>query len=148
MNSENSQIQEDLIYELKNLGDLLEEKCTFEITINNIDKEELEENFHPETGSEEEFNKFFKKLESMPSIKLEDIVKCENPKVHMFEDRISEIISFKTIFEFDKFYIKLNVWDDLSPNRWNDSLDKTEFCIYTNIEFSQNKKHLKNWKET
>ena len=155
MTSENIQMQEDLIYELKYLGDLIEDnedRCIFRVTIKNIDKEEMEENFHPKTGTEEEFNKWYKKLQSMPSIKLEDIVKCENPKIHMFEDRNSEVISFKTMFEFDTFYIKLNVWDNLSPNRWYNGLnewhlDETQYSIYVNLEFSQNKKYLKNWKK-
>lgn len=70
----------------------------------------------------------------------------------MFKDRITEVISFKAIFEVEEFYIKLNVWDDLSPNRWYNMigeghLDDTEYSINVELEFSQDKKYLNIWKE-
>ena len=115
----------------------------WEIDIENLDKTNYENNFEWNKYDDEVLEK---KLAEFDELTIEDILQFENPEIIFFRENLSaEVISFNSILKIKDFYIKFDVYDTLSPNRWynlpsEDHLDHTSYFIMVNVEYSQNKK--------
>ena len=133
----------NFLSELKNEND---HRRTWDINLENIDKTLYEENFD---WSKYEYEVLEKRLTEFDEITFDDILFCENPEIIYFKENLStEIISFKSIVKIKDFYIKFDVYDTLSPNRWynlpsEDHLDFTKYSIVVDVEYSLSNAHIK-----
>ena len=127
--------------EFQRLYDAKHESYTFHVNItnDNLDKYKYSCFLKNCNGYD---NKIIKKL-TFDENMFWCAIKNKSVNVIDFKELHSEIISFNALLKIGIFYIKLNVTDDLSPNRWHNlpwENDHTKYNIFIDMKVSPNKK--------
>jgi hypothetical protein len=129
-----------LLSELKDENDY---RRYWDISFHNCDLYDFKKNYNWENGNYEDHEA---KVKEYNIVNFNSLLEKENKILH-YEYKISEVISFKAIIKNKDYYVKLHIYDTLSPNRWynrsgEDHLDTTEYTIIINATYSKNREIL------
>jgi len=136
------QFNDDMFF-LSELKDEYDYRRDWDIYFHNCDLDYFTKNYDWEKGSGEEYDI---KVEEYDVINFNSLLEKEN-KILYYKSKISEIISVEAIIKNKDYYVKLCIYDTLSPNRWyngigEEHLDTTEYTIILKATYSKNREML------